>query len=88
MMSDSPIAKSRNLTVLAYSSGFTQWHYKLPPDHDPENIKNALYWAGVREMMSAGDSICVSNNVYAAMVAVMAQNVDLHYRILMEVKFA
>lgn len=85
-MSDSPIAKSRNLIVLAYASGFTQWHYKLPHDHAPENVQNALYWAIVREMFSAGDSICVSNNVYSAMVAVMTHNVELCYRIVMEVE--
>jgi len=86
-MSDAPIARVRNLAVMSYASGFTQWHYKLPNDHAPENVQNALYWDVVRDMINAGDSICVSNNVYSAMVAVMADGADFHYRILMEAKF-
>ena len=50
----------RNLSVLAYANGFTQWHYKAPVS-DGGAVTDTNYFADAGDMFATGDMIIVSN---------------------------
>lgn len=51
--------KLRNLFVLAYAGGFTQWHYKL--DGDKLNQAQEIgYFADAADLIAKGDMLIVS----------------------------
>jgi len=49
---------SKNLSVLAYSNGFTIWHYKSPDA--AEKVESGGYFAPVAGIFNAGDIIFIS----------------------------
>ena len=49
----------RDLSVLAYANGFTQWHYKANNDSLAEVISDA-YFAEANDMLATGDMIVIS----------------------------
>ncbi|MDR1009317.1 MAG: hypothetical protein LBL52_03640 [Rickettsiales bacterium] len=49
---------SKNLSVLAYSNGFTLWHYKSP--EVAERVEAEGYFVQVASILSAGDVMFVS----------------------------
>ena len=49
----------RNLSVLAYAHGFTQWHYREFSDSVEEMNKSA-YITDAHDMLAVGDMITVS----------------------------
>jgi len=64
-------ALARHLAVLSYANGFTHWLYKMPREHAPTKLEDPSYWQEVREMLSAGDQILVSNPIYNSSLAVL-----------------
>jgi hypothetical protein len=50
----------RDLSVLAYANGFTQWHYK-PGDDSLAAAATDNFFADASDMMAAGDMIIVSS---------------------------
>lgn len=57
----------RDLSVLAYSNGFTLWHYKAKSITD---LLSSNYFGDSADMMSAGDHIHVSAPDGAALLNV------------------
>jgi hypothetical protein len=49
----------RNLSVLSYANGFTQWHYREYSDTVTE-INKSSYFIDACDMMASGDMITVS----------------------------
>ena len=49
----------RNLSVLAYANGFTQWHYREYSDNVTD-INKSSYFADAHDMMAVGDMLTVS----------------------------
>jgi hypothetical protein len=49
---------SKNLSVLAYSNGFTLWHYKTGDERDA--VIGPGYFSDVAEIFNPGDAIFVT----------------------------
>ncbi len=47
--------ESKNLTVLAYSNGFTLWHYATVDT--PQEVDNGTYFSEAADMLRTGDMI-------------------------------
>lgn len=50
--------KSRDLGVLAYTGGFTLWHYKT--EDSEEEVKKEGYFDDADDMLRAGDMIILN----------------------------
>lgn len=51
--------KTRNLSVLAYTDGFTLWHYKAGADTKAD-VARQDFFSGAGDMLTRGDLIVVS----------------------------
>jgi hypothetical protein len=49
----------RNLSVLAYTNGFTLWHYKSPAETQAE-VGARGYFNDAADMLAAGDMVMVT----------------------------
>ena len=49
----------RNLSVLAYSNGFTLWHYKAGQERLDKTMAN-MYFTDADDMLAEGDIIMIS----------------------------
>jgi hypothetical protein len=60
----------RNLNVLAYTNGFTLWHYRADRNN-LEEVKAPGFFNAAADMMATGDMIMVSAEDGAAFVSVL-----------------
>lgn len=49
---------SHNLSVLAYSNGFTLWHYRT--EDTPEEVTAYKYFEPAADMLRAGDMLLIN----------------------------
>ena len=66
---------SKNLSVLAYSNGFTLWHYTTPDT--ATTVDTSGYFNSASDMVRIGDMILANTdtaNTYATGVFVVASN--------------
>ncbi len=66
---------ARNLSVLAYASGFTLWHCKAPKD-PIDAVVSDNYFRDAADMLTAGDLIMVTAANGARIVAVALADID------------
>jgi len=45
----------RDLCILAYGNGITQWGYRAPPSHHPGLLSDPAYWADAVNILHVGD---------------------------------
>ena len=62
----------RNLSVLAYASGFTLWHYKSGADA-PDAVSEVGFFDDARDMLASGDMLMVSAHDGGRMMCVLAE---------------
>lgn len=63
--------ETRNLSVLAYSNGFTLWHYKASADTQAEVAARGFFDPG-HALLADGDMVLVSANDGGRMMTVMS----------------
>ena len=66
---------SKNLSVLAYSNGFTLWHYTTPDT--ATTVDTSGYFNSAADMVRVGDMILANTdtgNSYATGIFVVASN--------------
>jgi len=51
----------RNLCLLAYGNGMTQWGYKAPHRHNSGVLANPDYWADGPSHLASGDWLFVTH---------------------------
>jgi hypothetical protein len=62
----------RNLSVLSYANGFTQWHYKADKDTIDQIVEHYLnYFMNGSDMLTSGDIIMINGSDGAAIRYVM-----------------
>jgi len=61
----------QNLSVLAYASGFTLWHYKASTD-DQGHVGQPGYFDDAGDMLAGGDMMMVSASNGGQMLCVVA----------------
>jgi hypothetical protein len=67
--------QNKNLSVIAYASGFTLWHYS---EGEPLAIIGAAgYFNAVKSLMNAGDIIIVNGSDATGLRAVTATAPDV-----------
>ena len=66
---------ARNLSVLAYASGFTLWHCKAPKDSIDEVVSNN-YFCEASDMLTAGDLVMVTASNGARIVSVALADIE------------
>lgn len=49
----------RNLSIIGYANGFTQWHYSAPTTPLTEILASGFF-DEVRDMLASGDAITIS----------------------------
>jgi hypothetical protein len=65
----------RNLSVLAYASGFTLWHYKAGKDR-LDTVSGGNYLADASDMLSAGDLVMITAADGARIVVVTLADLE------------
>ena len=68
---------SKNLSVLAYSNGFTLWHYTTPDT--AATVDTSGYFSTASDMVRVGDMILANTDTgasYATGVFVVASNAN------------
>lgn len=71
----------RNLSVLAYANGFTQWHYRAD-NNRIEDFIDTDFWQGAGDLLEPGHIIFVTSPNFCLQIAILQGKQNMHFAII------